>query len=69
MFTASVEVESGGLMTSAQVAELLGCSVSGLSRWRANGRGPVELEDALVWLSPSAPRYRRAHVMAYVEGR
>ena len=56
------------LMTSAEVADLLGVSKSMLSRWRTLGGGPVEVEDALVWLTPTTPRYRRPFLMSFLLG-
>lgn len=50
------------LMTRREVAMLLRVSQSSLSRWARDGVGPP-----CVWLAPTAPRYRRAEVLAWLE--
>jgi hypothetical protein len=48
------------LMTTAEVAEALRCSVSSLNKWRCTGSGPE-----FVYVG-SRVRYPRAAVVAYV---
>ena len=50
------------LMHSREVAAYLKVSESTLSRWRALGHGP-----AVVWLSPTTPRYRQDDVLAWLD--
>lgn len=49
------------LLTSREVAHLLRVDSSTLSRWRSLGQGP-----AVVWLSPTTPRYRQTDVLAWL---
>ena len=60
--------EQHRLLTSKEVADMLSVHVSTLARWRKDGSGPPELQDALVWLSEDIPRYRRQPVLAFVAG-
>ena len=49
--------EIDALLTTAEVAELLGVNRSTLSRWRSSGLGP-----RVTWLSPTVARYQRSDV-------
>ena len=49
------------LMTTSEVARLLRVDRSTISRWRTSGTGPP-----VTWLSPTTPRYQRAHVLAWL---
>ena len=50
------------LLKSKDVAKALGVSEATLSRWRAQGKGPV-------WINLGMPRYHRADIQAFVESR
>lgn len=50
------------MLTSGQVAELLGISNSTLCRWRAQGVGP-----RVYWLGKASPRYRETDVLEWLE--
>lgn len=52
------------LLTSRQVAELLGVHPSTLSRLRSIGDGPPVL-----WITESAPRYLQRDVIAWLKSR
>lgn len=49
------------LMTRAHVAEYLHVSVSTLSRWARDGRGP-----RCIYLAEACPRYRRPELEDYL---
>lgn len=50
------------MLTSAEVARALKVTTSTLCHWRARGVGP-----RVVWVTPSAPRYRRDDVLAWID--
>jgi predicted DNA-binding transcriptional regulator AlpA len=50
------------MLTSSQVAEVLGVSPSTLCRWRAQGVGP-----RVYWLGKASPRYREDDILAWLE--
>lgn len=52
------------LLTSRQVAELLGVHPSTLSRLRATGDGPPVL-----WVTVNSPRYLHSDVLAWLKSR
>ena len=61
-----VPAELEGLLSSKEVAVLLGVSPSTLSRWRFEGDGPQYLK---LGRGPKAIiRYRRSDVAAYLDG-
>lgn len=50
-------------LTTEEVATWLRVAPSTVCRWRLAGRGP-----RVTWLSPSLPRYRKADVIAWLQG-
>jgi hypothetical protein len=52
------------LLTSRQVAELLGVHPSTLSRLRTTGDGPPVL-----WVTANSPRYLHSDVVAWLKSR
>jgi hypothetical protein len=50
------------MLTSAEVARSLKVTSSTLCHWRHRGVGP-----RVIWLTPSAPRYRTEDVLAWIE--
>lgn len=52
------------LLTSSEVAKILGVTPSTLCRMRQNGTGP-----RCVWVTDHAPRYREDDLIAYIESR
>ena len=50
------------LLTTAEVAALLKVDSSTVCRWRSSGQGPK-----VTWLSPSIPRYQRAHLLEWLQ--
>ncbi len=52
------------LLTSRQVAELLGVHPSTLSRLRSAGDGPPVL-----WITENSPRYLQRDVLAWLKSR
>jgi predicted DNA-binding transcriptional regulator AlpA len=52
------------LLTSRQVAELLGVHPSTLSRLRTTGDGPPVL-----WVTSNSPRYLHSDVVAWLKSR
>ncbi|WP_309063295.1 helix-turn-helix domain-containing protein [Streptomyces sp.] len=50
-------------LTTEEVATWLKVAPSTVCRWRLAGKGP-----RVTWLSPSLPRYRKADLLAWLEG-
>ena len=50
------------LLTTTEVAALLRVDPSTICRWRSSGHGPK-----VTWLSPSIPRYQRAHLLEWLQ--
>lgn len=50
------------MLTSAEVARLLGVNPSTLCRWRQEGKGP-----RVYWLGVASPRYREDDVLEWLE--
>jgi len=50
-------------LTTEEVATWLRVAPSTVCRWRLAGRGP-----RVTWLSPALPRYRKADVIAWLQG-
>lgn len=50
------------LLTTREVASLLAVAPSTVCRMRQQGSGP-----AVIWVTPSVPRYRLADVEAWLE--
>ncbi len=64
----NTKTKESPLMTSSELSEVLNISKSQISRWRTNGDGPREIEEALVYLGATA-RYRRNVVYEFVYGK
>lgn len=60
--SAPIDANVPTLLTTREVARQLRVDASTLSRWRALGHGP-----AVVWLSPTTPRYRQDDVLAWLD--
>ena len=52
------------LLSSSQVAKILGVTTSTLCRMRQEGRGP-----RWVWVTDHAPRYREDELLIFIEER
>ncbi|MBO9553210.1 helix-turn-helix domain-containing protein [Cellulomonas sp.] len=50
-------------LTTGEVARWLRVAPSTVCRWRLAGKGP-----RVTWLSPSLPRYKKADLIAWLNG-